>query len=148
MAVSYFNQRFGTWNKNAFFSTGGNGNHIRIDPNISLPNGQPNPNVGRPYAAFQQTADGNGVRQREAGRVTAYLRYDFKEKSPTWGKWVGRHALTGLREQVEANILSFSTRLTNVVNEGVVSNGFNNRPYLMIYIPMSRMSSSTGNCVT
>ncbi len=134
VALAYFNQRYGNWSRNAFLSTQGNANHIRIDPNISLPTGLPNPNVGRPYVAFQQTADGNAVRQRRAGRATAYLRYDFKDLSPGWGKWIGRHALTGLREQVEANILSFGTRLTNVVNNGAVSNGFNNRPYMMVYV--------------
>lgn len=32
---------------NQFFSQG-NGNHVRLDPNVALPDGSPNPNVGRP----------------------------------------------------------------------------------------------------
>ncbi len=146
VAVAYFNQRYGTFNRNAFFSTGGNGNHIRIDINRSLPTGQPNPNVGRPYAVFGQTADGNGVRQRQAGRVTVYGRYDFKDLSPKWGKWVGRHALTGLREQVEANIVNFSTRLGNVLGDNAEtatpSTGFNNRPILLVYMGPSILSGA------
>jgi hypothetical protein len=134
LALAYFNQRYSNWNRNAFLSTQGNANHVRIDPNVRLPNGQPNPNVGRPFVAFQQTADGNSVRGRSAGRATAYLRYDFKDISPKWGKWIGRHALTGLVEQVDADIVNYSTRMTNQVNNGVISTGFNNRPYMMVYV--------------
>ena len=135
LALAYYNQEYRQWNRNPFFSTGGGANHVRIDVNVSLPNGQPNPNLGRPYATFQQTANGNGVRERRTGRATAYLRYDFKERSPTWGKWLGRHALTGVGEQSEAEILSFSTRLAAVAGEnGVPSADFGSQPILVVYL--------------
>ncbi len=137
--ASYFRQRYELRNRNAFFSTQGNGNHIRIDPNVTLQNGQPNPNVGRPYTAFGQTADGNSFREREAARVTAFLRYDFRELSPRWGRWIGRHTFSALREQQAADILNFSTRLTNTTGAATVEGavpptGFNNRPYLLVYL--------------
>lgn len=137
--VSYYTQRYENRNRNAFFANGGNGNHIRIDPNVTLQNGLPNRNFGRPYTAFQQTADYNSIRQREARRATGFLRYDFRELSPKWGRWVGSHTLTGLIEEQSRNVLNFGTRLTNTngaqLAEGAVPpTGFNNRPYFLVYM--------------
>jgi len=137
--VSYYAQRYENRNRNAFFANGGNGNHIRIDPNVTLQNGLPNPNFGRPYTAFQQTADYNSIRQREARRATGFLRYDFRDLSRTWGKWVGSHTLTGLMEEQTRNVLNFGTRLTNtngaaLADGAIPPTGFNNRPYFLVYM--------------
>ncbi len=137
--VSYYHQRYENRNRNAFFANGGNGNHIRIDPNVTLQNGQPNPNFGRPYTAFQQTADYNSIRERDARRATGFLRYDFRDLSSRWGKWVGSHTLTGLAEEQTRNVLNFGTRLTNTngaqLAEGAIPpTGFNNRPYFLVYM--------------
>ena len=139
LEVSYYAQRYENRNRNAFFANGGNGNHIRIDPNVTLQNGLPNPNFGRPYTAFQQTADYNSIRQREARRATGFLRYDFRDLSRGWGKWVGQHTLTGLMEEQTRNVLNFGTRLTNtngaqLADGAIPPTGFNNRPYFLVYL--------------
>ena len=46
--LAAYSQRYDNRNRNSFFGTQGNANHIRIDPNVYLPDGRPNPNLGRP----------------------------------------------------------------------------------------------------
>jgi outer membrane receptor protein involved in Fe transport len=97
--IGYNTQRNNRRKRGFFFTSGGGLNYVRIDPNVTLPDGRPNPNVGRPFTSTHNAQANDNVTDRATGRATAYLRYDFKELSPTWGKWMGRHTLTALREE-------------------------------------------------
>lgn len=108
--LAYDRQRYERRSKNSFFSSG-NSAHVRIDPTVTLTNGQPNPNLGRPFAFFGYSNWGNTFADREALRATGYLRYDFRELKKSWGAWLGRHTLTGLYEENAAESISYSYRL-------------------------------------
>jgi outer membrane receptor protein involved in Fe transport len=69
---------------------------INIDINTKLPNGLPNPNLGRPMvtgASFQSS----GYTDREAFRATAYYNLNLQKiLKPGWlGTLLGRHVFTG-----------------------------------------------------
>jgi len=110
--LAYFSEQYERKNRNNYVSTQANANHIRIDPNLYLPDGRPNPNVGRPYVDSAQAIFNQNRREREAMRGTAYLRYDFKDLSPTWGKWLGKHTTTILAERTRADQLNVQSKLT------------------------------------
>ncbi len=110
LELGYYTQRYDRRKRGMFFSSGPALNFVRIDPNVTLPGGRPNPNVGRPFTLTTNVQTNDSVSDREAGRATAYLRYDFKDLSPTWGKWLGRHSLTALREQASVDSLTLQGR--------------------------------------
>ena len=136
--VVYNSEIFGRYSNNAFFSQG-NGNHIRIDPNVTLPDGRPNPNAGRPYVMGASAAQLNFFEsERTNARVTAFLRHDFKDNfTGTLAKILGRHTLTGLYQDDQFHDLTSSTRL-RLFGEaaeaiGAVTN-FNRLPNAIIYL--------------
>lgn len=105
--VAYDTQRIDRRGKNSFVSSGGS-NHVRIDPNVTLPTGEPNPNVGRPYMMASQVNYSNSFRQSENVRATAYLKYDFKDLEKTWSHWLGRHTLTALYEESAVDAINYN----------------------------------------
>ncbi|MDO8542224.1 MAG: hypothetical protein Q7S40_17430 [Opitutaceae bacterium] len=105
--LAYDQQRIDRRSKNSFVSSGGS-NHVRIDPNVTLPTGIPNPNVGRPYLLSSQVNYNNLFIASEAIRATAYLKYDFRDLRPAWAKWLGRHTATGLYEQNSNESISYN----------------------------------------
>jgi hypothetical protein len=137
--LAYFSQYFERHSRNTFMSQS-NSNHIRIDPNVTLPDGRPNPNVGRPYMAGLAGSSWNhGEVERETLRATAFLRYDFKEMSDELGFWLGRHTVTGLGEQNTLDNVFYDTRLTVAGVVGDFLNPTNNasfarRPYGIVYL--------------
>jgi outer membrane receptor protein involved in Fe transport len=144
--AAYFVQRYDNRNRNSFFGTQGNANHVRIDVNAWLPDGRPNPNVGRPYAVMSQQQYGNSFNDRHTLRVTPFVRYDTKEISPTLGKWLGRHTLTGLGERAVNQALSYTTKLAT---EGLIADqistniaSFNRLPNLLVYLGPSILDGS------
>jgi outer membrane receptor protein involved in Fe transport len=73
-------------------------NHaINIDINTRLPNGLPNPNLGRPFITSADGFDNSPVTDREAFRATAYYEHDFtRNRKESWlRKALGRHVFTG-----------------------------------------------------
>lgn len=108
--LAYDRQDYSTYAKNSFFGNT-NANHIFIDTNVTLPTGEPNPNLGRPFAVFGQTPWQQSHERREGMRATGYLRYDFRDISATWGKWLGAHTLTGLYEYGRVTSVNYSYRL-------------------------------------
>lgn len=134
----YNSETFGRYANNAFFSQG-NGNHIRIDPNVTLPDGRPNPNVGRPYVMGASAAQLNFFEsERTNARLTAFLRHDFKDNfSGNLAKLLGRHTLTGLYQDDKFHDLSSSTRLRlfGEAAEAIgVPTNFNRLPNAIIYL--------------
>lgn len=103
-------QRWENHAKNSFFSTN-NVNHIRVDVNAFLPTGEANPNLGRPYVTYGQSNWDNSLTDRENVRLTAYLRYDFRDLNKRWGKWLGSHTVTGLFERNAVESINYGTRL-------------------------------------
>ncbi|GAB5561549.1 MAG: hypothetical protein SynsKO_31960 [Synoicihabitans sp.] len=60
-----------------------------------LPNGQPNPNLGRAYTRVSTPGTNYDERERETFRVTAFGELDFTKKD-NFLKFLGRHRFTGL----------------------------------------------------
>jgi outer membrane receptor protein involved in Fe transport len=119
--LSYNSERYDRRALSPFLSGGGNG-QVKIDTSVSLPTGQPNPNVGRPFLVSTQTGPQNTFTRLEAMRATAFARYNFKDLSPRLGRWLGRHSLTGLYERQQADTVNYFTRL---VTSGVVAESIN-----------------------
>lgn len=136
--AAYYTQRYDTRNRNSFFGTQGNANHVRIDVNAYLPDGRVNQNFGRPYAVMSQQQYGNNFTDRHTLRLTPFARYDFKDLSPTLGKWLGRHTLTGLYERAVVDNLSYTTKLATagVAADQISTNiaSFNRLPNLLVYL--------------
>ena len=105
-------QRYDSDTRNLFLGTA-NSNRIPIDTTVTLPTGQPNPNVGRPYiqsrSNFRKTSE-----IAENIRLTAFARYNFNDLSRELGKWLGRHTLTGLYQVNAAENLGYNYRLVPV----------------------------------
>ena len=72
-------------------------NHaINIDINTHLPNGTPNPNLGRPFINSAAGFQSSSSTDREAYRATAYYDLDLERRRPGWlGKVLGKHIFTG-----------------------------------------------------
>jgi catecholate siderophore receptor len=111
LELSYFREEYERRNRNNYVSTQANANHIRIDANVTLPDGRPNPNVGRPFVDSAQAIYNQNVFERRAMRATGFARYDFKELSPTWGKWLGKHTATVLGEQTRRDTMTIQSKL-------------------------------------
>ncbi|MDO8539556.1 MAG: hypothetical protein Q7S40_03885 [Opitutaceae bacterium] len=135
--LAYDRQRIDARVRNSFFAQGGN-SEIRVDPNVTLPTGEPNPNLGRPFVHYVQTPWRNSFSNRESMRATGYLKYDFKDMGPAWSRWLGRHTLTALYEQntVEAVNYTFS-----LVTDGPAAQSLNpnpstdaRRPVVIVYL--------------
>ena len=136
--LAYDVQRVDRRSRNSAFSTN-NGNHIRVDVNQYLPTGALNPNYGRPFVlAYGQSTWTNNFAQREAKRATGYVKYDFSDLNPKWGKWLGRHTLTGLYEENALDLINYRNRMAvdgpaaRDINADI--NVFARRPGVAIYL--------------
>lgn len=138
--LEYDWQNYERLNRALFFS-GDNQNHIRLDATRWLPNGNPNPNFGRPFVQGGTNPHLNRqIRDQETFRATAYLKYDFTELNESVGKWLGSHTLTGLWDQYTNKQVNYqkafflsgepSYNLTAATNY----NNFNRRPVIIKYI--------------
>ena len=85
---------------------------INIDINTKLPNGQPNPNLGRPFITSDEGFDNSPESDREAFRATAYYDLDFTrgEKEGWLWKALGRHVFTGSYTSQEQATTSYGGR--------------------------------------
>jgi outer membrane receptor protein involved in Fe transport len=143
--LAYYNENLRQHFRNQFFSQP-NGNHIRVDANVTLADGRPNLNFGRPYAAGGNNADNRFWEDdRETYRATAYIRYDFREHFPELGKWLGRHTLTGLYEESSLDRLRYNKRIFVFGNlaESLSSNpvSFSRRANFLAYIGPSTLTT-------
>lgn len=68
---------------------------LRIDMQNRLPNGQTNPNFGRPFTVAYSKANIRAT-DRETLRGTAFYILNLREKGPAWlGKVLGQHRFNG-----------------------------------------------------
>jgi outer membrane receptor protein involved in Fe transport len=137
LELAYDHQDYARRAKNSFFS-GTNGNAIIIDANVTLPNGDPNPNLGRPFTSYSQNPWNKYSSERQTMRATGYLRYDFRDLKASWGKWLGSHTLTGLYQQNTIDQLAYSVRLaTDGPAAQSISPDISNqarRPVMLVYL--------------
>jgi len=67
-----------------------------IDYNELLANGEPNPNLGRPFVTQDNSNFNTYNAEREAARITAFYDLNFEDMfADSWGRWLGRHTITG-----------------------------------------------------
>jgi catecholate siderophore receptor len=138
--VEYDWQNHDRYNRAAFFS-GGNQNHIRLDVTRTLPNGQANPNFGRPLIMGGSNPHFNRtLTDFETVRATAYLRYNFADVNESLGRWLGSHTLTGLVERYGQKRLSYQKAFFTSGTPSLFTTSNNNldnfsrRPILVTYI--------------
>lgn len=135
--LAYDRQSYDVHAKNSFMSMN-QSNHVRVDPNVTLPDGRPNPNVGRPYMIYGQSRWPYRFSEREAYRATGYVRYNFEDLRPGLGKWLGRHSLTALYEHQSHDRIDYHTRLVTFgeAADSINSNlgSTNRRPGIFAYI--------------
>jgi outer membrane receptor protein involved in Fe transport len=136
--LAYDTQRIDRRSRNSFFSIN-NANHVFIDTSVTLPNGQANPNLGRPYAVYGLSNWRDRFDRREAAHATGFLRYDFKDLNRGWARWLGRHSLTGLYEESRVDILD-QRPVTSTLGEALDATttgdlGINTRrPGIIVYM--------------
>lgn len=70
---------------------------IAIDISEKLGNGDPNPNVGRPYVrVYDLGGYQTQLVDRESSRLTGFYELDFEDLlGDGWGRWLGKHTATG-----------------------------------------------------
>jgi outer membrane receptor protein involved in Fe transport len=81
-----------------------------------LPNGQPNPNLGRLYTRTRTPSTRVNEIDRETFRATAFGELDLTEKDG-FLKWLGRHRFTGLYNDHTRDTNSSNTRESWVSND-------------------------------
>ncbi len=74
---------------------------VSIDLMQTLPNGEPNPNVGRVVVRVNNLGQSSARKlEHEAVRATAFYKLDFSQLNRRLS-WLGTHTLTGVAEQSE-----------------------------------------------
>lgn len=146
LELAYDIQRIDRRTRNSGFSQG-NSNHIRVDVNQVLPTGQPNPNYGRPFANIYSQANWlNNFSERETMRATGFVKYDFKDTKSSWGRWLGRHTLTGLYEESKNDSIAYTHRFAADGDAARDINGniniFARRPGVLVYLGPSLIGNS------
>src|SRR5690606_8329124 len=80
-----------------------------VDPNVNLPNGEPNPFFGQPFVhdtqpdTFLREIDNNNY------RIQSALTFDFTGRDDNL-QWLGRHTFTGLAQRQEYDTSLIRTR--------------------------------------
>lgn len=79
---------------------GGRGRFLYVDTNVTLQNGETNPNFGRPFTTGSRRAAERFV-DRDTVRVQAFYKLDFTElmEDSFFGKVLGVHNITGLYDE-------------------------------------------------
>lgn len=91
----------------------GQSTQIFADPNVRLPNGQLNPNVGLLYSQAQSTRI-DAPNTAENLRVMASYNLDFTRRGPKWLRYLGRHQAAIFMEHSDAQGWSSNNNLYNV----------------------------------
>lgn len=104
---------------------------LRADPNLTLPNGQPNPNAGRAY--FEGEPTQTPTHTRNAGiRANVSYERDF-------GRYVGRHVIAGLVEQDWQHYRHWQDKLLMVDNpyNRTAPDNAANSPHFRTYVDLN-----------
>ena len=86
---------------------------ITIDPNAQMPNGRPNPNVGKYYYQSQSTRI-DAPTEAENFRLTGSYTLDFGRNKSKWLRHLGRHQAALFGEQSNSRGWSSNNNLYNV----------------------------------
>jgi iron complex outermembrane receptor protein len=86
---------------------------ITVDPNAQMPNGQPNPNVGKFYYQSQSTRI-DAPTEGENYRLTGSYTLDFGRQKSKWLRHLGRHQAALFGEQSNSRGWSSNNNLYNV----------------------------------
>jgi outer membrane receptor protein involved in Fe transport len=90
---------------------------LRVDINTHLPNGQINPNFGRPFTTAYSRMSVRAY-DRDAARATAYYDLDLRKvREGRLGRFLGRHMLTGTYTQLDNNTQTQNNNF--VFNSGI-----------------------------
>ena len=131
--------------------TGDDGYNIDIDPNSHYPNGDPNPNFGRPFVSAHPGASESEI-ERESFRLTAFAKIDLEEKLDNkLGRILGRHTITGLfnSQTIDRTNFGFAgnapslSYLTTYKNTTNILDGGESRPRVLYYLGPSLASASS-----
>ena len=83
---------------------------VWMDNNLWFGNGEPNPNVGRPFMVSRAWGEySQSKTERDTVRATGFYEFDFEETfDGSWAGWLGRHVFSGIVERSKRDILSRS----------------------------------------
>ena len=105
---------------------------LRVDVNKQLPNGQPNPNVGRLYTQSRPTlitAPGDATSKR----AMASYEFDFAKKTKGWLRYLGRHRAASFVEQVDRFGYSTNNGINNVTPLASAPAAITNAANIIVY---------------
>lgn len=112
LELAYDKQRQDQQSRASFLNGNGLGQtQVRIDTSVMTPEGLPNPNLGRPFLIADNYRYVKTYSDDETLRATGYLKYDFKDLSPSWGKWIGAHTLGAVIERYRRDQIANQSRL-------------------------------------
>ncbi len=128
----------------------GDNDILYADPNQLLPNGQPNPNVGRFYTESRTTI--LVTPNKSTGkRIMASYELDFGRQSSKWLRYLGRHRAAVFGEQSDQQGVNSNLGTSNVTplaTTGAAANIFNGANqilYRYYYDPASGKVGNTAN---
>lgn len=139
ISLTYDYQEIDRYAKNSFFSSV-NAAHIYVDTSVTLPTGEPNPNLGRPFGIYGQSNWRFGSEKREGAIATGFIKYDFKDINRSWGNWLGRHILTGMLEHNRVDSLNTTINTATLgtaaenINPTAALNSLSRRPAVLVYM--------------
>lgn len=118
---------YGQSTRDIYWVRSDGGDSVFVDTNRTLPNGNPNPNVGRYYTQGSNRVQEQTELDRQL-RLTATHLLDLR-KHGSWGAWLGQHrfamllsrdfSTTALNDMFEVNgtpLAGYPTRLDNAQN--------------------------------
>lgn len=91
------------------------GDQPYVDVNEFLPNGDPNPNVGRAYLEYVAPWARRKT-QRGAFRATAFYNLDFAHKAHGLARWLGRHVISPNYTRQTIDVKSWGSSNASVVD--------------------------------
>ncbi len=104
--LAYDFQDYSILNAAPYYGLGTGDAAITVDVNTILPDGTPNPNVGRPVIITRSVNGGfQRLFEREVANVTSYYEWDAKEHiDRSWlAKFLGRHVFTASASYNDVN---------------------------------------------
>lgn len=131
----------------------GNGqSDVYIDVSQYLTNGDPNPNLGRPFIQQLGVTDRLQRNERESIRATAFARFDFERNGrKLFGIPLGNHTVAGLytQQNFDARGETYQTAwesdardLNATVFQSAIGAAFRRTPVLVQYVGPSLLNAS------